>query len=414
VSAGRPRRVVTLPPFARGEAAVDFAISAAARGAELLELRTDLHGPGERVDQLAAILEPLVAERGAPLPDLWLAAAALVDVPLGAPIPDGVPALVSHHAPAPLSTDEAVALWEQADLPAGVQLKHVEPLGPVDDGARLFQTQRALLDRFGPRVTVLAVGKLALPFRCVLSEANALDYLAADPRFVAAPGQRLLEDGTREARSSHRGPGRRALLGHRIVHSRSPRIHAQPFDRLELPPDAPVASLIEALAPHYVGFAVTSPFKKVLARHLGSDLEAINTLYRRDSAWQAANTDVEGARAVLEALDVQKVGVLGGGGAAWALEQAAGGLGLRLLQLRRGGPRLTDRPDAWIWTWPAGVEAPEGLTFGGARVAIIAYGPPARRIHAEIVRLGGAPVHLGPRWFVAQARRQRELWEDGA
>jgi hypothetical protein len=44
-------------------------------------------------------------------------------------------------------------------------------------------------------------------------------------------------------------------------------------------------------------------------------------------------------------------------------------------------------------------------------VGLISYGEPARRLARLIEGLGGTPVRLGPRWLIAQARRQRHLWE---
>jgi len=32
-------------------------------------------------------------------------------------------------------------------------------------------------------------------------------------------------------------------------------------------------------------------------------------------------------------------------------------------------------------------------------------------IAREISQRGGVPIRLGPRWLIAQARRQRALWE---
>ena len=64
-----------------------------------------------------------------------------------------------------------------------------------------------------------------------------------------------------------------------------------------------------------------------------------------------------------------------------------------------------------VWTWPSLVAVPEALRFEGAQVAVVAYGPPAQHIAREIVARGGTPKRLGPRWFIAQARRQRSLWE---
>src|SRR5690606_23331356 len=83
-------------------------------------------------------------------------------------------------------------------------------------------------------------------------------------------------------------------------------------------------ALVEALLPHYRGFAVTSPFKLKLARHVGAERPAINTLYRQRGRYLSANTDVDGARELLSQLGPGPLHVLGGGGAAAALEEAAG------------------------------------------------------------------------------------------
>ncbi|MBF5043966.1 shikimate dehydrogenase [Aggregicoccus sp. 17bor-14] len=404
-------RVVTLPPSVRAEAARLFAEEARRRGAQLLELRTDLHHDAD-VDAgaLARVLPLLVSERGAPVPPRWLQAARLVDLPVEGALEAGGPQLLaSHHAERPLMTEEALQLWARP-LPPGAQVKHVEPLGAPSRLPELLETQARLVARFGEgRVTVLAMGPLALPVRAVLAVHNTLDYVAAGGAWSAAVGQRLLEDVVRE---SARGAGglRRGILGTGIAHSRSPRIHRQPFDRIDLPEDADVEALVDALRPHYAGFAITSPFKKHLARHAGSALEAVNTLVRRGERWEAFNTDHEGAREVLQRLRVSEAFVLGDGGASAALRAVAPEVGTALRVLRRAD---VDAPlrGAGVWTWPERVEVPPGLRFEGARVAVIAYGAPGRRIAAEIRRRGGEPVPLGAAWFVAQARRQRSLWE---
>ena len=169
--------------------------------------------------------------------------------------------------------------------------------------------------------------------------------------------------------------------------------------------------VISYRAPFQQRAAVTSPFKRVVAEHLRSKLAAVNTLVRRPDGWEAHNTDVEGARAVLEVLHAKEVTLLGSGGAAVALRLAARYLGMELRALRRG--EVSDRPigGTVVWTWPAHLPAPADLRFErDARVAIIAYGAPARLIAREISQRGGTPLRLGPRWLIAQARRQRELW----
>jgi len=410
-----PQRVVTLPPPLQGAAAVLFAREVRARGADLLEVRTDLHADGA-IDPaaLAKHLPLLVSERGREPAAAWLHSATHVDRPVESPKVKDTPAIASHHAEAPLAPEEALALWQRYPLAHGAWIKHVEPLGAPADGFRLLRTQALLRQWAGhDRVTVLAMGPLALPFRCVLARQNALDYVAVSPEWMAAPGQRLLEDAMREARKAVPGRARWAILGSGITTSRSPRIHPQPFDRIDLPPDAPVGELVDALRPHYAGFAITSPFKKVLAQHVGSPLEAINTLVRSAAGWSDANTDIDGARAVLERLvgDAgEEVTVLGDGGSTAALRLAATGTPLRVL--RRADIGEAPLSGHLLWTWPVSVEVPAALRFSQAKVAIIAYGAPARRIAAEVRRRGGTPLLLGAHWFVAQARGQRRLWED--
>jgi 3-dehydroquinate dehydratase len=413
------RRVVTLPPSLQGAEALRFAAEARSRGADVLEVRTDLH-PAEAVDAaaLAGVLELLVSERGTHLPPAWVASARWVDRDVVHASELAAPAgklLASHHADRPLSTEEALRLWDVA-LPAGALVKHIEPLGEVSQAriSVLLETQERLRARFGAeRVTVLAMGPVALPVRAVLARRNVLDYVALGGDWKAAPGQRLLADAVREARSPHPAPegaGRLGILGTSIAHSRSPRIHRQPFDRIDIPEDAPVEALVDALLPHYRGFAVTSPFKIRLARHTGSRLDAINTLVRRGDRWESFNTDTEGARTVLERLDAREAFVLGDGGASAAIRVVASEVGCQLRFLRRAG---ISEPlgGAGIWTWPDRITPPDALRFEGARVAVIAYGAPARRIAAEITHRGGTPVLLGAAWFIAQARRQRALWE---
>ncbi|MBL8919357.1 MAG: shikimate dehydrogenase [Myxococcaceae bacterium] len=403
--APRARRVVTLPPDAHP---VEFAWAARHQGADLLEVRTDLTPLELDLGLLARALPLLVAERaGLSAPADWRRHAALLDAAEGS--------VRSHHAERPLSTTEALRLWD--GVPAGVQVKHVEPLGPLGDAPRLFETQRQLEARLGPgRVTVLTTGPLALPFRALLAERNALDYLALSPAWSAAVGQRLLADAVRATRRPTHHPltARLAILGHPLAHSRSPRLHAQPFDRLDVPPDTDLAALLAALRPHYRGFAVTNPFKKAVARAVDASAAAVNTLVRAPQGWQSLNSDVAGAKAALEHLaglaGARAVTVLGDGGVSQALTVAADELGLALVFKRRDTLDGVER-GAVVWTWPAHVEPPPALRFEAAHVGVIAYGAPARTIASKVRALGGIVVRLGPRWFIAQARQQRTAWE---
>ncbi len=406
------RFVVTLPPAQDDDEARAFAARAKAAGADLLEVRTDLHGDARDVAALARTLPVLVSQRGRALPASWLEVAAVADVEVGdAPVSASPRPLLSLHASQPLSPGAALERWRALAVPAGAVVKHVEPLGGLRDGARLLQTQRLLSQHFGPRVVVLATGPCALPFRAVLAEGNALDYVALDAGFAAAPGQRLLADAVQGRRAKSRA-SRLGILGSGIAGSRSPRIHPQPFDRIDLPAEADVGALVEALTPWYRGFAVTSPFKRKVAFWLGGGDEAVNTLYRVGAHWRGANTDVAGARATLEALGAREVTLLGGGGVAPAVLTAASELDVRVRVLRREEATGVTLAGAVIWSWPAGITA-QGLGFLDAKVAVIAYGANGRKVASQVRALGGQPRMLGPRWFISQARAQRELWQGG-
>ncbi|MFT3841061.1 MAG: shikimate dehydrogenase [Myxococcaceae bacterium] len=395
--------MVTLP---RGVDAVPFARRARTAGAEWLEVRTDLYEGG--LGGLAEVLPLLVAERGVPLSAAWRAHAHVIDVESG-PVSAGE--IRSLHASTPLAIGDALANW--SDQLQGVLVKHVEPLERLREGARLFELQRRLAERFD-QVTVLATGDAALPVRARLSVRNALEYCALDAGSASAKGQRLLSDVVREHRAGPlRADGRLAILGHEISHARSPRIHRQPFDRIDLPAEHDVATLVNELE-GYRGLAVTSPFKKRIFP--GATL---NTLVRRGNGWETANTDVSGAAAALKKLGAREVTVLGEGGVADALREAAHSLSITLhfakrdsLPLRGTVPERREgaHASAFLWTWPAHLESP-ALDLRGAKVGVITYGKPAHQIAARIRASGGTPIFLGSRWFIAQARAQRALWE---
>ncbi len=391
-------RIVTLPAQAD---ALAFARHARKLGAQRLEVRDDL-SPDADLTALARVLPLLLSHRGGHgFPN----APADRDLSLGF----GTNAfIVSWHSDEPLSPDAAEARWARAELPSTTKLKHVEPLGEPTSGARLLELQRRLIRRFGAeRVTVLATGACALPWRAVLAQNNAFDYLAVDAESASAAGQRLLRDAVR-ADVRVESTARLAIIGHRIAHARSPLVHPPPFDRWDLPVDAPVRELVDALRPHYRGFAVTSPFK----RALGHDGAAVNTLVRRPQGWLAVNTDVEGARAVLAHHRVARFTALGDGGATWALRKAAPGkLDVVVTAKQAEGQKLSGD---LIWTWPENLDTPRGLRLDGARVLVIAYGAPARRLNQRIRGLGAEPVRAGVKWFIAQARAQRRLWAEAS
>lgn len=396
----RARRVVTLPPSVNPR---DFAFRALRAGADLLEVRTDLIPPDTDLVAAARALPLLVSKRIAAVPEAWRKLAMCVDSETRGPsLSDG---LLSFHANEPMAPAAAEAFW--AASPRGSLVKHVEPLGTMHQGWRLLETQARLQARFGEdAVTVLATGELALPFRAELARKNALDFCALDDLFAAAPGQRFVADAAREARAGNPKRARLGIIGHRISHSRSPSIHPQPFDRIELPPGTDVGAFVKVLEPYYRGFAITSPFKQRTLTDV-----AVNTLWRSKGGYQGDNTDVHGAVAALTRLGGSFFTVLGEGGVADALAAAAIQLGAAMRFVRRadaGGQRLDGNV---VWTWTPAVDAPEGLRLDGARVGVISYGVRGHWIAKKVREIGGIPVWLGARWFVAQARAQRVRWE---
>ena len=401
----RPRRIVTLP--SKTDVAT-FVNSAVKCGADMIEVRTDLTGPEIDLVLAGRALPLLIAERKLSIPDQWKSIASLTDVET----PDTAGTMISHHAHSEMSTHAAVAHWRM--LPPGKHLKHVEPVTSVADALRLLETQQQLINAHGPhRVTVLATGGYALPIRALLSDRNAFEYAALSEEARSAEGQRLLRDVVREHRHAPIESARLGILGAVTRFSNSPRLHDQPFDRIELPPKADFKAFITALRPWYRGFAVTAPFKEIAARAIDSALPAINTLVRTPEGWRGVNTDISGAQLALTLINVRHVTVLGTGGVRSSLQTAADAQSISLQFVKREHCARVFT-GTLMWTWPASVEAPVGMRFENARVGIIAYGIPGRIIRQRIEALGGTPVLLGLKWFLTQAREQRLLWRSAS
>ncbi len=142
-------------------------------------------------------------------------------------------------------------------------------------------------------------------------------------------------------------PRRAAVIGHPVAHSRSPALFARfaaasgialLYDAVDVAPADLAATLARWRAtPEFVGCNVTLPHKE-RALELADRIEsaaracgAANVLTRVGQTLVADNTDVAGIEAALAQYDVAlrgaRVAVLGAGGAARAVAQAA----------RRGG-----------------------------------------------------------------------------
>jgi shikimate dehydrogenase len=150
------------------------------------------------------------------------------------------------------------------------------------------------------------------------------------------------------------------LLGRKLGHSWSPRIHAlmgsAPYGLFEREPEDVERFLREE---PWRGVNVTIPYKQAVIRYLdrlegdAAQIRAVNTVVNRGGELVGYNTDVAGARYMLRSLGVRtegaKAAVLGSGGAARAVSQALMQLGAE--------PFLVSR-------WPQ-----KALEFGSVRRA---------------------------------------------
>ena len=150
--------------------------------------------------------------------------------------------------------------------------------------------------------------------------------------------------------------------------------------------------------PWYRGFAVTSPFKRQVAD------TTVNTLRRTTTGWEATNTDLAGARAVLARFPATIV--LGHGGATDALTAVAS------LTVVRHADAAHAFHGRLIWTWPAHISPPAGLQLTDCEVGVIAYGAAARTVAARIRACGGHPRFFGWALVSRTGTCTRHLLED--
>jgi shikimate dehydrogenase len=190
------------------------------------------------------------------------------------------------------------------------------------------------------------------------------------------------------------------------------------------------------------GASVTIPFKRDAlaaarrAEPVAVSVGAANTLRRRDGAWEATNTDVEGFLAPLDSelpsLQGVRAAVLGAGGAARAVVLALASRGARgEVHARRVEQAQEVAHDlaaaAGPWPPPAGswdllvnctpLGGPDhrddsplpGGPFGGRFVYDLTYGPGESRLLRE-ARAAGCRTLDGLPMLVAQAERQFAWW----
>lgn len=243
------------------------------------------------------------------------------------------------------------------------------------------------------------------------------------------------------------------VAGRPILHSRSPELHNAAFraagiDAVYVPIEAAdVEDLLTfAEAMPLAGLSVTIPFKEALLDRVASvdpvarAVGAVNTLKRTTDGWAAANTDVAGFLAPLEAraardgwtLAGSRVAVLGAGGAARAVvvgSREAGGVVTVHARRQEQAEALAADCGVGAGAWPpapgswdvavnctpagnlhdvAGSPLPGG-PFDGRLVYDLIYAPRQTRLLAE-ASAAGCDTLDGLPMLVAQAERQFAWW----
>jgi shikimate dehydrogenase len=195
------------------------------------------------------------------------------------------------------------------------------------------------------------------------------------------------------------------LIGSPVGQSLSPRMQNAAFaergldwhyEALEVTPDE-LEDVVRGLEG---GANVTAPYKRDVARIVGSELSSVNTLVVRDDRIEAFSTDA----AILEGLEFERPAIIGDGGAAAAFRAAL--------------------PDARVfsrrWEWPPDVAdcdlvvnatsvKNQVLVDIGAGQTLIDLPYPDSATAAS-ARSAGARVFGGLEVLVAQGAASFELW----
>jgi shikimate dehydrogenase len=242
-----------------------------------------------------------------------------------------------------------------------------------------------------------------------------------------------------------------AILGDPVSHSLSPRMHNAAFAALGLDAvyialreqAASVASLMRALAVNGGGGNVTIPHKSVAAKAVdtmrGPTPEACNTFWGEEGRLIGDNTDVVGVRDTLVALGAGSATparwlVIGTGGSAQAVAQAAADLGAALaVQSRsteRGGAFLEAAhglgvapadPKACqvvINCTPAGLAAGDPLPISPAEVPAAKWAldlvyRPGETAWVKAMRAAGCAATDGREMLLRQGAAALERWFAG-
>jgi shikimate dehydrogenase len=195
------------------------------------------------------------------------------------------------------------------------------------------------------------------------------------------------------------------LIGSPVGHSLSPRMQNAAFaergldwhyEALEVTPDE-LEDVVRGLEG---GANVTAPYKRDVARIVGSELSSVNTLVVRDDRIEAFSTDT----AILEGLEFERPAIIGDGGAAAAFRAALPDA--RVFSRRGEWPPDVADCDLVVNATPVKNQVLVDIGAGQTLVDL----PYPDSATAAAARSAGVRVFGGLEVLVAQGAASFELW----
>jgi len=410
--------------------------------ADLFEIRVDLSAIGDFARIRRTTQRPLLFTGNAPA--MLLPAVPHADYLDPGEDPGELPReklILSRHAPG----GDPQQAWDE--LQQGNALtKIVFETRDYSLVARLLK----LCEARNPRGICFAMGE-AGAFSRILAAFRGAPWIYTSPEGApTAAGQfpiRSLLDDYRIRRFDAE-PRVFGIAGDPVSHSRSPRFHNARFAAENLPwiylpflCDSPSDLFTHAAFFGVIGLSITHPHKRSvlpLLQHQTpevAEMEACNTVCRIGDEWHGANTDLAGARALLEEAGAGgRIVVLGAGGAARAAVAAARPLARDLIVLNRTpqtAPRLSSRYQAKSGSLndlgnhdydvlinatscgmrPGDCPVDPSMLRPGRIVVDVIYEPKETELLKQS-RQRGCRTFNGEKWFEAQAEAQFHFWRN--
>jgi 3-dehydroquinate dehydratase/shikimate dehydrogenase len=310
-------------------------------------------------------------------------------------------------------------------------------IGKIATTVNSWSDNRALLDVLAkPRtkpVIIEGMGDMGQITRILgPSRGGFLTYAAAAKSSV--PGQLSMREMLEVYRVRKLGSSTRliGIIGNPLGHSLSPVLHNRAFDALNLDfvylkfPTIDVKDFFNnACEIGIEGFSVTIPHKLAVIPFLSSqspeamESGAVNTVYRKNGGWIGDNTDVHGVRSALASVGFNPSGksvvIMGAGGGAKAAKVALKDARSITVLPRRDVPSAgKHRCDLLVNATPVGMYPNVDTTpiegpLNADIVLDMVYNPPITRLLRSAAEQGKSTIS-GTTMFVAQARKQFEIW----